>query len=86
LKLEGKLDREKDFIEYVENRSFNDMRYLVDTAKLNDLGWIPTINFETGLKHTISWYKAHKSHFGDITHALVAHPRIGLNDDFIFSF
>lgn len=38
------------WIEYIEDRPFNDKRYYISNKKLKDLGWNITINFENGLK------------------------------------
>jgi dTDP-glucose 4,6-dehydratase len=38
------------WIEYVEDRPFNDMRYYISNSKLKELGWKITIKFEDGLK------------------------------------
>ena len=38
-----------NYIEYVEDRPFNDKRYLISNQKLIDLGWKQKINFDDGL-------------------------------------
>ena len=45
-----------DCVEYVQDRAFNDTRYLVDCTKLKKLGWSQLINFESGIRSTIDWY------------------------------
>lgn len=42
-----------DYIEYIEDRPFNDKRYFISNDKLIDLGWIQTISFDDGLKKLI---------------------------------
>ena len=42
------------WIEYIEDRPFNDARYYISNQKLKDLGWNITIKFEEGLKHLIN--------------------------------
>tara|TARA_B110000495_G_scaffold80547_1_gene69178 strand:- start:165 stop:1151 length:987 start_codon:yes stop_codon:yes gene_type:complete len=50
----GKL---KDNYEYAENRPGHDTRYSLDSSKIrNNLGWKPTVNFDSGLNETINWY------------------------------
>jgi dTDP-glucose 4,6-dehydratase len=53
----NKLEKDESLIEYVQDRPFNDKRYSVDIEKLKSLGWVPLIDFETGLNSTIQWYK-----------------------------
>jgi dTDP-D-glucose 4,6-dehydratase len=38
-----------DWIEYVDDRPFNDRRYYISSEKLNRLGWRAQIDFESGL-------------------------------------
>lgn len=38
-----------EWIEYVEDRPFNDSRYFISNQKLKDLGWNVTIEFEDGI-------------------------------------
>jgi dTDP-glucose 4,6-dehydratase len=44
------------YIEYVEDRAFNDLRYSVSNKKLTQLGWSEQVKFEDGLLETIKWY------------------------------
>jgi len=65
---------------YVEDRSFNDVRYHISVSKLHALGWKPKTPFIEGLKQTISWYKEHNAlhHWGlQVEEALLPHPRAG---------
>jgi UDP-glucose 4,6-dehydratase len=43
-----------DYIEYIEDRPFNDKRYYISNKKLKDLGWDAKINFLDGLKQLIN--------------------------------
>lgn len=46
------------WIDYVQDRDFNDSRYLVDTTKLNQLGWVvQEDSFQKNLVSTIKWYQ-----------------------------
>jgi UDP-glucose 4,6-dehydratase len=38
-----------EWIEYIEDRPFNDKRYYISNQKLKDLGWKITIKFEAGI-------------------------------------
>ena len=45
-------------IEYVEDRKGHDLRYSVDWSKINrELGYVPQVKFEDGLRETIQWYR-----------------------------
>ena len=44
-------------ITYVEDRLGHDTRYAIDASKImNDLGYMPEEDFDTGLKKTVDWY------------------------------
>lgn len=44
-------------ITYVKDRAGHDLRYAIDSSKIkNELGWVPSVDFETGLKQTLEWY------------------------------
>ncbi|WP_148359267.1 dTDP-glucose 4,6-dehydratase [Peribacillus simplex] len=54
------LDKSEALIEFVEDRLGHDKRYAIDPTKLEQLGWRPTYNFETGIAQTIQWYLDNK--------------------------
>lgn len=42
---------------YVKDRPGHDMRYAIDSSKLqNEFGWSPIPDFEAGLEKTVDWY------------------------------
>lgn len=43
-------------ITYVPDRDFNDMRYDIDSSKLQSLGWTQEVTFDEGFKETVQWY------------------------------
>lgn len=46
----------EELITYVEDRAGHDLRYAIDSSKLQkDLGWQPTMSFDEGLRQTIRW-------------------------------
>jgi dTDP-glucose 4,6-dehydratase len=52
-------------IEFVKDRPGHDRRYAIDSAKIErELGWRPSVTFETGLEKTIKWYQDHAGHHG----------------------
>ncbi|EOG34537.1 dTDP-glucose 4,6-dehydratase [Enterococcus faecium] len=52
-----------DAYDHVKDRPGHDLRYAIDSTKLREeLGWQPEFtNFESGLKHTIDWYKENEA-------------------------
>jgi dTDP-glucose 4,6-dehydratase len=38
----------------VQDRPYNDMRYLLDDSKLRALGWAPRVSFDDGLEETVA--------------------------------
>jgi len=47
----------RNLIEFVTDRPGHDMRYAVDTTRIqSDIGWKPARSFEEGLASTIQWY------------------------------
>ena len=63
-------------IKFVDNRPFNDQRYFLDDKKLKVLGWAERTTWEEGLKKTMDWYVKNPDWWGDVTGALVPHPRM----------
>lgn len=47
-------DNVKDYIEYIEDRPFNDRRYYISNEKLKSLGWQAEISLLDGLKDCIN--------------------------------
>ncbi|KAL6570556.1 Rhm1p [Orobanche gracilis] len=70
-----KMDADKS-IEFVENRPFNDQRYFLDDQKLKNLGWSEKTTWEAGLKKTMKWYTSNPDWWGDVSGALLPHPRM----------
>jgi len=66
----------KEFITFVEDRAFNDVRYYISSEKLMSLGWEPKVGFEEGLQKTIDWYAKVPKDWWQIgtDSALAAHP------------
>ncbi|BFZ62483.1 hypothetical protein YB2330_003577 [Saitoella coloradoensis] len=63
------------FIEFTQDRPFNDSRYAVDASQLHALGWKQNTTFDNGLDATVGWYKKYGDvWWGDITDVLTAFP------------
>lgn len=55
-------------ITYVTDRLGHDMRYAIDSRKLqSELGWEPSLQFEEGIEKTVRWYLAHQEWMDNIT-------------------
>jgi len=55
-------------VTYVKDRAGHDLRYAIDASKLKDeLGWVPSLQFEEGLDKTIDWYLANKEWIKSVT-------------------
>lgn len=52
----GAAGTDEEYVEYTQDRPFNDARYAIDSAKLRQLGWTPEVGFEEGLQRTVDWY------------------------------
>ncbi|XP_021773909.1 trifunctional UDP-glucose 4,6-dehydratase/UDP-4-keto-6-deoxy-D-glucose 3,5-epimerase/UDP-4-keto-L-rhamnose-reductase RHM1 [Chenopodium quinoa] len=63
-------------IKFVENRPFNDQRYFLDDEKLKILGWSERTTWEEGLRKTMDWYTSNPDWWGDVSGALLPHPRM----------
>ena len=57
-----------DLITYVTDRKGHDMRYAIDSTKLQkELGWEPSLQFEEGIEKTVHWYLDHQEWMDHIT-------------------
>jgi len=56
------MGKDKESIEYVEDRKGHDLRYSVDITKISiELGYLPKVDWEVGLKETINWYQENEA-------------------------
>jgi dTDP-glucose 4,6-dehydratase len=56
------LGKPETLITYVKDRPGHDRRYAIDGAKIErELGWRPSVAFETGIARTIAWYRENTS-------------------------
>lgn len=70
--MDEKLGREKgtseQLITFVTDRAGHDMRYAIDATKIKDeLGWVPSLEFEEGLDKTIDWYLQNEEWIDNVT-------------------
>jgi dTDP-glucose 4,6-dehydratase len=55
-------------ITYVTDRAGHDLRYAIDSCKLNrELGWSPSLQFEEGIEKTVKWYLENREWMERIT-------------------
>ena len=57
-----------DLITYVTDRAGHDLRYAIDSTKLQrELGWEPSLQFEEGIERTVRWYLDHQDWVDNVT-------------------
>lgn len=57
-----------ELITYVTDRKGHDMRYAIDSRKLQaELGWEPSLQFEEGIEKTVRWYLDNQEWIDNIT-------------------
>lgn len=57
-------DKDNNYLTFIEDRKFNDCRYLIKSTKLENLGWKPIkTNFIDNLKDLIKWYRNNIQNF-----------------------
>lgn len=57
-----------DLITYVTDRAGHDLRYAIDSSKLQkELGWEPSLQFEEGIEKTVRWYLDHQDWLDEVT-------------------
>ncbi|MER6511555.1 dTDP-glucose 4,6-dehydratase [Nonomuraea sp. NPDC048881] len=66
-----------DMVEHVPDRPGHDLRYSLDISKIErELGYAPSVDFETGLAATVAWYRDNRSWWEPLKHrelAVAAH-------------
>ncbi|MBP5348555.1 MAG: dTDP-glucose 4,6-dehydratase [Bacteroidaceae bacterium] len=57
-----------DLITYVTDRAGHDLRYAIDSTKLQrELGWEPSLQFEEGIEKTVKWYLDNQAWVDNVT-------------------
>ena len=60
-KLGRKEGESRELITYVKDQAGHDLRYAIDATKLQEeLGWVPSLQFEEGLSLTVDWFLDNK--------------------------
>lgn len=66
--LERREDEDMNLITFVTDRPGHDMRYAIDSRKLQrELGWEPSLQFEEGIERTVRWYLDNQQWLDNIT-------------------
>jgi dTDP-glucose 4,6-dehydratase len=67
-KLGRRTGESASLITFVKDRAGHDLRYAIDSSKLQSLlGWIPSTSFEQGLGTTVDWYLSNEQWMHRIT-------------------
>ena len=67
-KLKRPAGTSEKLITYVKDRAGHDLRYAIDSSKLqDDFGWKPSLQFEEGLDKTVDWYLANEEWLQQVT-------------------
>jgi dTDP-glucose 4,6-dehydratase len=68
------MGKDKDLIEFVEDRPGHDIRYSLDSSKIRkELLWEPKHSLEDALKKTVEWYLANESWWKTLADENVLH-------------
>ena len=61
-------DEDMGLITYVTDRKGHDLRYAIDSRKLQrELGWEPSLQFEEGIEKTVRWYLDNQDWLDNVT-------------------
>lgn len=65
----GRADGASDhLITYVTDRAGHDLRYAIDATKIkNELGWVPSLQFDEGIEKTVKWYLENEVWLNNVT-------------------
>jgi dTDP-glucose 4,6-dehydratase len=68
-----------DLITFVTDRPGHDFRYAIDASKIRDeLGFAPSVDFETGIERTVAWYLGHEAWWRPLVERQYGGERLGL--------
>jgi dTDP-glucose 4,6-dehydratase len=67
-KLARRAGSSRNLITFVKDRAGHDFRYAIDATKIKEeLGWVPSLQFEEGLAKTIDWYLSNQDWLQQVT-------------------
>jgi dTDP-glucose 4,6-dehydratase/dTDP-4-dehydrorhamnose 3,5-epimerase len=61
-----------NYIEKCKGRIKDDKRYKIDSTSLKALGWTQKVDFETGIRITVDWYRTNQNYWDKFEYALEA--------------
>ncbi|XP_028353533.1 dTDP-D-glucose 4,6-dehydratase isoform X2 [Physeter macrocephalus] len=64
----------ENWVDYVNDRPTNDMRYPMKSEKIHGLGWRPKVPWKEGIKKTIEWYRENFHNWKNAEKALEPFP------------
>jgi len=65
---------------FVADRPGHDQRYAIDASKVrSELGWAPSLSFESGIRRTIEWYVANRDWCENVQQGSYRRERLGLD-------
>uniref|UniRef100_A0A5F4VQI1 TDP-glucose 4,6-dehydratase n=1 Tax=Callithrix jacchus TaxID=9483 RepID=A0A5F4VQI1_CALJA len=64
----------ENWVDYVNDRPTNDMRYPMKSEKILGLGWRPKVPWKEGIKKTIEWYRENFHNWKNVEKALEPFP------------
>lgn len=64
----------ENWVDYVNDRPTNDMRYPMKSEKIHGLGWKPKVPWNEGIKKTIEWYRENFHNWKNAEKALEPFP------------
>ncbi len=69
------MNKDRDLIEFVEDRPGHDLRYSLDSSKIREeLGWKPRHKLKEGLKKTVEWYLKNEWWWKPLADERTLHP------------
>jgi dTDP-glucose 4,6-dehydratase len=69
----------EELIEFVTDRPGHDLRYAIDPGKIErELGWVPSVDFEQGLRRTVQWYLDNRWWWERVRSGVYRGERLGL--------
>jgi len=80
LKPDARLGARRALVRFVDDRPGHDLRYAIDASKVErELGWVPNVTFEEGLRRTVAWYLENTWWWTRVRSGVYRGERLGLS-------